>query len=644
MARKLAALLVAVAFMAHKAANAQNGGLNETDEIIVTASLTELPFSQVGSAVDVLNHDDFARRRPLFVSDVLRDLPGVSVSRNGPMGGQTQVRLRSAEANHTLVLIDGIEAGDPFNNSEFDFSNLLSVNVERVEVVRGPQSVLYGSESIGGVINIRTRRGADAAVLSGALEVGSFGTSLATAALSGGNAAVSYTVSVARLDSRGISVAPEGVEPDGYENLSLHLTSKLSVSEQLEFTLVGRYVEAVSHQDAQDFDFLSPTQGWLVDSNSLRNTKRIYGRVSSTVSLLEGNWRHSASISIIDSSNDTIEDEKLQFGNRGQKIDIEYESTLILESTNKHLNHSLTGLAEYEYQDFENLPVSSDSAVHQQTTDFWGYAAEYRLNIAKQLFMSAALRFDKNDLFQDKTTYRFTAAWQDHGSGTKLRGSYGTGVAAPNFFEMFGFDPSKFVGNPDLSPEISTGWDIGIDHLFRDDRLTMSMTYFETDLRDEIYTDFSVFPFTARNRLGISPRKGYEFSARYEPVGHLTIAASYTQTNAKEADGLQEVRRPKHVASFDVSYHWKEAGIQVNAGLDYNGAMDDVELVFRTPEERTKLDGFLLANLVLSFALNEDAEILGRVENLFDEKYQEVLGFSAPGIAVYAGLRLRFGG
>jgi len=644
MARKLATLLVAVAFMAHKSVNAQEERRTETDEIIVTASLTALPFYQVGSAVDVLNYDDLARRRPLFISDMLRDLPGVSVSRNGPIGGQTQVRLRGAEANHTLVLIDGIETGDPFNNSEFDFSNLLGVNIERVEVLRGPQSVLHGSESIGGVISIQTRRGVDAAFLSGSLEVGSFGTSLATAGLSGGNVAVSYNASAARLNSRGISVSPEGVEPDGYENLSLHLTSKLNVSEQLEFTFVGRYVEASSHQDTQDFDFLSPTQGLVVDSDSQRNTKRIYGRVHSSVSLFQGKWRHLASISITDSSNDTIEDKNLQFGNSGQKIDLEYESTVVIESTARNLTHSLTGLAEYEYQDFENLPVSGDSAAHRQTTDFWGYAAEYRINIARQLFVSAALRFDRNDLFQDKATYRITAAWQGHGSGTKLRGSYGTGVAAPSFFEMFGFDPSTFVGNPDLSPEISKGWDIGIDQLFREVSLTMSMTYFETDLQDEIYTDFSVFPFTARNRLGISPRKGYEFSARYKPENRLTITASYTQTNAKEANGLQEVRRPKHIGSFDVSYHWKKARTRVSAGLDYNGKMDDVELFFRTPEDRSKLDGFLLANFVLSFDLNEEAEIFGRIENLFDEKYQEVLGFNAPGIAAYAGLRIRFGG
>ncbi|MEQ9448324.1 MAG: TonB-dependent receptor plug domain-containing protein [Rhodospirillaceae bacterium] len=185
------------------------------DEIVVAASRTGQPLKSVGSAIDVLTADDIAARPRFGVADLLRQMPGVSVNRIGQVGAQTQVRLRGAEGNHTLVLINGIEVGDPFNNGEFDFANLLTEDITRIEVLRGPQSALYGAQAIGGVINIVTAQGQGAPVYRGAAEGGSFGTYNLSASARGGSTSYGFAGSVAYLETTGVSQAIGGTEKDG---------------------------------------------------------------------------------------------------------------------------------------------------------------------------------------------------------------------------------------------------------------------------------------------------------------------------------------------------------------------------------------------------------------------------------------------
>lgn len=642
--RSLSILLSSTALCAVPfAALAQDAAPSGLDEIVVTASRTLVPLKSVGSAIDVLTAADIDSRPRFEISDLLREIPGIAVNRSGQLGAQTQVRLRGAEANHTLVLINGIDVGDPVTAGEFDFANLLTDDIERIEVLRGPQSALYGSQAIGGVVNIVTTRGEGP--LHGSLrgEGGAFGTYKLDAAASGGGTGYSYGASAAWLDTKGISQSPSGTEADGHHNLTLNASGSVAVNEAFDITLAARYTEAFGEEDTQDFTFGAPTYGLVLDSDNSHRTKTAYGRAAGRLSLLDGMWDHTVAVSLADVRKKNFDTGAFSFGSKGRKVDVSYQTNLFIDMSDSGLRQTLTGYIQYTDEDFENQSGFPGPQNQSASTQDMGYVAEYRLDIADQVFLSGAVRYDDHDLFRNATTYRATAAWQIPATGLKLRTSYGTGLAKPGFFELFGYDPTTFVGNPNLKPETSRGWDIGLDYAVGS-RALVSLTYFSTDLRDEIFTDFGVFPFTVRNQAGKSTREGVEISGRYAPLDGLTMAFSYGYTAAKDDAGVQEVRRPKHIASVSASYRFLDDKASLGLSLDYNGSMTDVVFVPTTPSGTARLDAFTLATLSGSYDVTDTVQVFGRVENMFDTRYREVYGYNTLGIGAYAGVRLRFGG
>jgi vitamin B12 transporter len=264
--------------------------------------------------------------------------------------------------------------------------------------------------------------------------------------------------------------------------------------------------------------------------------------------------------------------------------------------------------------------------------------------MSDQVFLGAAVRFDDHQRFDNETTYRLTVAWAVPETGLKLRGSYGVGAAQPSFFELFGFNPNFFIGNPNLKPETSEGWDAGVDYAFENGQGLASLTYFDSNLKSEIFTDFTVFPFTVKNRGGTSTRDGVEASLRYLPLDSVQLSASYTYTDAKDDNGSRELRRPRHTGSVNATYRFLEDRATIDFGLNYNGTMHDSEFIFATPETVVTLDDYILGTVAASYALSDAVELIGRVENLFDENYQDVFGFASPGIGFYLGVRVGFRG
>ncbi|MGB1875758.1 MAG: TonB-dependent receptor plug domain-containing protein [Rhodospirillaceae bacterium] len=630
------------ASLASAAAYAQNQSLDIQDEIIVTASRVPQVRLAVGSAVDVLSESDIKSRQEAFLGDLLRDLPGLAVNRSGPAGAFTQVRLRGAEANHTLVIIDGIEAGDPFNAGEFEFAHLMSGGVSRVEVLRGPQSALWGSEAIGGVINVTTGPSniPPGPWAEGLAEGGSFSTWQGRASAGSGGAWGSIRGSLAYADIGGISASPSGSERDDYDNFTGSLFATFKINEALSVSLSGRHLAATASEDAQDFIFGSPTQGLVIDSDGERISDRWYGRAIAELSLLDGRWAHQLSANFTDTQNESFSGGLFGFGSEGQKWDLEYQTNYAFESGDSN-THALSALIEYEDLSYENRSPGSGPENQSQTGKQMSAALEYRLGLADQIFLSGAFRYDDNDRFDDEVTYRVTAAWAVPNSGLKLRGSYGTGVAQPSFFELFGFNPNFFVGNPDLQPESSEGWDVGVDYRFANGHGLASLTYFDSNLKDEIFTDFGVFPFTVDNRTGTSSRDGIEISVRVDPIDEVSLSASYSYTDAKDDSGIRELRRPRHIAILNATYRFLDDRAVIDFGVNYNGKMHDSEFIFATPETSVTLDDYILGTVAASYDLTDRVQLIGRVENLFDEEYQEVFGFASPGIGAYAGVRIR---
>lgn len=603
-------------------------------ELVVTASRIAVPSREVGSAVTVVTSEDIERRQVRFVADVLRDVPGVAVSRSGPVGAFTQVRIRGAEGNHTLVLIDGVEVNDPSGGSEFDFGSMLAADIERIEILRGPQSALYGSDAIGGVVNIVTKRGRGPGTATLSAEAGSFRTGQVSASLRGAGDWFDYSLGGTGFRTDGVSVADTpGAGADGHRNQTY--TAKIGAAPLpgLRIELFGRYAGAVGQSDPEP-----AVAGVIrtVDGNLQSRTIQRTGRAQATYSLFDGAWEHALGMGVNTLARRSLEDGAITFESDGRKTKLDYQTTLRFDTPSlAGATHSLTLLAERE-----NEAQTTRSAFGGSDLDLThhGYAGEYRVGLWDRLFLSGGIRHDDNEIFRDATTFRLTAAYLHDDTGTRLHGSYGTAVKNPTLFELFGFGPN-FVPNPNLRPERGRGWDIGIDQSLLDDRASVDVTYFNNRITDLIQGAGN----TAVNLAGTTQIQGVEVTGRLDVTSGLTIVGQYTFTDGRDASGAQLVRRAKHTASVNAHYRFLDGRASINAGARYTGPQRDFEFSnFFADRRVVTLNDYLLVNVGASYELTEGVELYGRVDNLLNQDYQDVLGFSNPGIGAYLGVRTTF--
>jgi vitamin B12 transporter len=610
------------------------------EQVIVTATRAAegLPSSVLGSSITVLGAQALEERQTRIVSDVLRDVPGVSVNRNGTVGGLTQVRIRGTESNHVLTLIDGIEASDPFQG-EFDYATLIADEIARVEVLRGQQGALYGSDAIGGVIHYITAGGREAPGLRTRIEGGSFGTYEAAARFAGATDTLDYAISGGYQTTDGITTARFGRRDVGAENTALAVRLAYEPSDDFRLQAVGRYSYTDAELNDQDFNFGSPTFGFAIDSDDHYHNQAFYGLVSGELDAFDDRWINTLSVQGVDAERKNFSDGQRDFSNQGSRLKASWVSTLTFGS---RFAQSLTLAADFEREQMQNIsPAITAAQGLERETDNTGVVAEYELVIAERIGFGAAVRHDDNERFDDADTYKVQASYA-FDSGTRLRAAAGSGIKNPSVFELFGFDPDFFIGNPSLEPERSEGWEIGVEQSLAERRVLIGVTYFDSTLRDEIFTTFSPPTFVAspRNRSTRSTQNGIELSVSARLGSAWSLAAAYTDLNARE-NGLEEMRRPPRIASLNVGWRTPANRAGVNLTVRYNGETLDSNFTNVGPAH-IALDEFTLVNLGADFELNERTQLYGRLENLFDEDYEEVFTFRAPGRAAYAGVRLKF--
>ncbi len=612
------------------------------EEIVVVGNYQPRPAREVGSAVSVLTADDIRLRQVDLGSELLREVPGVAVNRSGQVGNVTQIRIRGAEGNHTLVLIDGIEANDPGFGSEFNFANLLTYDIGRIEVLRGPQSALYGSDAIGGVISISTPAPSEALEASVEAEGGAFGTARLGAAVSGGTDTVAARLSAVRYQSDGISASAIQPEKDGFRTTTLHGRLDARLGEHLDARLVVRQADNGVQSDRQDFGFPpTPTEGLIVDSDDVAESRQRYGLLALSSELFGGRWLQRAAFGYTGTRSDNFAGGGRISGNRGGRRKLDYTSTLTLGRGT--WQHALTGGVQRELLDFTARSAAFPAANGSHRDEQTSLVAEYALTRGRDGAWSLSVRHDDNDRFDDATTVRATGSWLAEATGSRFHASYGEGITDPSFVELFGFDPSSFQGNPDLKPEKSTGYDAGIEQALAGGAALVDVTYFHATLTDEITTVFDpqTFVSTVVNQHGRSDRQGVELSveARISPV--WSVHGTYTWLDATEPDGSREVRRPRHSGSVDVSCAFLGGRGSVNVSALYNGRQQDAEFVSSTPATRVTLDGYTLINAAVTYDLTDHVQVFARGENLADEDYAEVFGYRSPGAAGYLGVRAR---
>ena len=611
----------------------------DVEALVVTASRSgeAVSVAATPASITVLPPRALQERQVRDVSDVLRDAPGVAVSR---VPGSTQVRLRGAEANHTLVLIDGIEASDPYAG-EFDFGLLSADESARVEVLRGQQSALYGSDAIGGVIHYITSTGAEAPGLRGRVEAGSFGA--VNSALRYGRAAggLDTALSLTARRSEGTPNARGGERELGSDSVSLSGKTTWAPTDVLRVQAVARLHRSDADFNNTEFDPASPNFGLVIDSpGSHVETDAAYARLRGELDVLDGRWRHALEAQVADTERRGFDFDQPSYGSDGRRTKLSYETTFAVNGS--RAEQRFTGAVDAERETFRNADPSGFAFSGEREVETVGVVGQYELTLDERLSATASLRHDAADLFEDATTYRLGASYR-FDNGLRLRAAAGSGIKNPGFFELFGFINGRYIGNPDLKPERSEGFELGVERTFAG-RITAGAVYFDNRLQDEIFTIFPAPAFVAvpANRTTESEQKGVETFLNARLGGGWSADFAYTSLRARE-NGEREVRRADAIASLAVT--WRDPGERggLTVVARYNGEQDD--LAFTDPSftpVRVRLDEFLLVSLNGDFVLTPRVSLFGRVENLLDEDYEEVFSFVAPGRAAYAGLRARF--
>ena len=611
------------------------------DDIVVTASRSGegVAVDQLGASVTVIDSEALALRQTRIVADVLRDVPGVAVTRTGGVGGQTQIRIRGTESNHVLVLIDGIEAADAYQG-EYDFGNLIADPAARIEVLRGQQSSLYGSDAIGGVINYITLSGREAPGLSGRIEGGSFGTISGGARAAGVAGAFDYAISGSYYGTDGYPTARGGTRDVGSDSIGASAKVNWTPGETFKLTGVLRYSDTDADTNNSDFDPASPSFGLTVDSPGVfYKNKALFGLLSAQLTSLDGRWVNMLSGQFADTKRQGFSPFGLDYGNKGKRAKASVTSAFSFGTD--AVTHRLTGAVDVERETFQTLtPFAFQGKRHSNNL---GLVGQYEL-LSDAVSLGASVRHDDNNRFDDATTWRVQGSYRLP-TRTRLRAAYGTGVKNPGFFELYGFIDGVYIGNPNLKPEQSRGWEAGVEQsLGASDWATIGATYFDSRLTDEIFTDYlpPTFDATPANRTTNSKQHGIEAFVSARPIPQIRFDLAYTWLKSRE-NGVTEVRRPQHIASLNTTVSSADERFAATLTVRYNGQTTD--LAFTDPSfvpVTVSLRDYVLVNLSADYRLSDRIALFGRVENLLGEDYEEIFSFASAGRAAYGGVRVSF--
>lgn len=584
---------------------------HELDDIVVTASRINEPLQETTGSNIVIKAEDIQKRNIRFVTDILRTLPELNVVQNGGTGMAASILLRGGNSSHTLVMIDGVKVNSTTTGS-FDFSGLTSEDIERIEIIKGPQSTLYGSEAMAGVVNIITKKGSKGYKISGFFEAGSHGHWNPALTLSGGSDKINYRISGSYLSTDGISTAKEGTEKDGYRNAKISGKVELKPAERVALELSGYHYYDRSELDA----FSTSTKKGYDDLNYIQ-----FGHHHMLAAALKTNfideWEQKITFS---TSRDTF---------RGRDPDTFFNNYDIITRRNaldwQHNIfpaefYALTFGAEYRKDKGENLDNFMNSVANKA----------FYLNNKLKLFndalvLNAGFRYDKHDTAGSKLTYRVGSIYNIKSADLRIKGSYATGFRAPSCNELF----YPFYGSLDLKPEENRGWEIGAEKDLFNNKLNLSFTWFSQKYRNLIQTD----PFTwlAAN-IASAEIKGIEASARFSINQKTGIRASYAYLDTEDkTTGQRLTRRPKDRASLSLDY----------TGAKFSGVVDWI-IVGSCYDSSVKRDlsAYSIVNLSSSWQLSKEASLFVKVQNLFDKFYEEAGSFGTYGLTVYSGIRI----
>lgn len=580
----------------------------ESDEIVVSATRSPRPASEVGASVTVVTAPEIELRQYESVADVLRDRAGVSVARNSSFGGVASVRIRGAASGQSLVIIDGVVVNDPSAPSGgFNFANLDVVDIDRIEVLRGPQSILYGADAIGGVISVTTKR-ADAGVeVSGFLEGGALGLARGAATLAGANHALDARLTFSGTRTDGVSRAANGAEADGYRSIAASFAGGAQLATGWRAEISARHGDAHA-----EIDGFPPPHFMLADTAETEDTVEtaLAGRL-----LFNGErLTHALVLGYSAVNRENRDAGVFLFGAEGERFSAEYTARFAFTD-------DFAALVGVEGERSEARVSGVDD--HARSGSVF---ALLETRLGESVSMSAGVRRDEFSGFDGATTARATLAWRP-APATTFRASWGEGFRAPSLFEL-NFNLFGGPANPDLAPERSDAFDFGVEQDIGE-TLNAKVTLFHQNIRNQITFDFAGGGYDNIDR---TRARGIEVEATWTPIKAVSVGANYALIDAIDrATGLQLLRQPKHSGGLFVD---------VSSGGNFSFGAS----LFANGRERDIGDGneaFARLDLRAAYRLSETAEIYGRIENVTDTDYEDVSGYGEPGRSAFAGARVR---
>jgi vitamin B12 transporter len=591
----------------------------QIEEVVVTASKIAETKDEATSSIVVITSKEIEKSNVEFVADLFRKTTELNIVQAGGMGATAAVYLRGASPDETLIMIDGVKVKST-NTGEFDFSGINIDDIERIEVVKGPQSTIYGSEAMGGVINIITKKGKGKITADISYEHGSYNTSNPAITLSGGNESFDYRLNVSYYRTDGISAVKGGPESDGYENTSFSSKLGFRAGEKMEVQLSGKYNEFLSELDARGEDDINREKKGSNYLSSLKGTVYVVDSWEQilTVSRVGESWK-------IRDPDDPDKDYDI-----ASKMDsADWQNTYYNSDA-----YTTTAGVEYRVESGEQKDVYDKSVENK---------AVYLNNKLKgsNITFNAGLRYDDHQTFGSATTYRIGAVEDVKQANMRFRASYGTGFKAPSLYDLY-YKGAMGSGNIDLKPEKSTSWEVGVDQDYSRS-FSLYLTYFEQDYDDRIEWVSSDGDYSPQN-IEDAEVKGVETGFTFRFASPLSISTAYTNLESEDKfTGKRLSLVPKD--KVNVALEYSMLRLSLRADYIYVGERYDITA-------RGDLDAYELVNMSGSFNVTKSIGLFGRIENLLDEDYaedgsynfskKETYYFGTPGKSFYGGIKATF--
>jgi len=617
---------------------------NASGDIVVVANRSELALDKVGVSTTVLSLPQIQADQELVVSDILAREPGISVARNGGVGETTSFFIRGAESEQTLVMIDGVRLDDPSApGGGFDFGNLLVGDISRIEVLRGPQSTLYGSQAIGGVVNIVTADPTRPLQGGAQVEGGTYDTLYGKASLGGKQGAWTWQMAANYYSTVGVSAFDErlgGEEPDGYHNVGVTTRLGYEITPDVSIDLRGIYLQARSKFDG--YDTPSYTFG---DDNEWGATRESIAYAGLNFGLFDDRLKNRVAAQYTLTQRDDYDPDELPltktFDGRGINSRFEYEGAYAIaqgwsgvfgaESTRESIT---TSSPAYD------LPGLPPTKAYDTINSGYG---QLQAEPIHGLNLTAGVRYDDHSTFGGHAVGHASAAWSPNDGQTILRTSWGQGFKAPTVYELF-----SAYGNTGLKPEQANGWDGSVEQKFWSGRADLQLTYFSRTTRDliEFVDCISITAPHCANGYGFydnvekAQAQGVELSGSIRALRSLDITVNYTYLDDRNRSPGTDfnnllARRPANTANLTATYIWPvklTTALAVRyAGKSYDD--DDNTLILKS---------YSLVDLRASYPLGHGLEAYGRIENLFNKAYETAYQYGSLRRGYYGGLRVSF--